>query len=305
MKHPILPPATGLGRRLRRGFLSFWILAVLGVGIVWALPDPRVMRFSDTPYLQSPLSSRPFELNLSGAANEANEPVAPANGWLDRNGWEQLWPLKLFGKGKKLFFAGPPALRYLQLLADKTFFIWGRRLEVDPQQYPVLLLTWGVDRFPRGAALDLYGRNDRSIVVTVSFGPKVKTPGFLPDVPRGLAFFWGETETVGTSYTCIVPREGPRELRLQCKYPHIKYIALRRGGAGSVHTDRVNLVEMFQQQFPDYWNMHRRVPPIVGVAFEARSDKTQSVSRARLYAISFMPAVELDGQISGSTPERK
>ena len=111
-----------------------------------------------------------------------------------------------------------------------------------------------------------------------------------PDVPRGLAFFWGETETVGTTYTCIPPRQGLTGDRLQCVYPHIKYIALRRGAAGTVQTDHVNLLEVFQQQFPDYWQEHHQVPPVVGVSFEARSDRTASLTIARLYSVTFQAA---------------
>lgn len=121
----------------------------------------------------------------------------------------------------------------------------------------------------------------------VSFGPEVRSGGLQPNVPRGLAFFWGETETVGATYTCITPRQGLADERLQCVYPHVKYIALRRGGAGVVQTDSVNLLELFQQQFPDYWQAHQQVPPVVRVSFEARSDRTQSLAVARLYALVF------------------
>jgi hypothetical protein len=121
----------------------------------------------------------------------------------------------------------------------------------------------------------------------VAFGPKVHSPGLLPDVPRALAFFWGETETVGASYTCVTPRNGHADARLQCNYPHVKYIALRRGDAGTVHTDRVNLLDAFRQHFPEYWQEHQRVPPVVGVSFEAGSGKTDSTSSARLYALVF------------------
>jgi hypothetical protein len=150
-----------------------------------------------------------------------------------------------------------------------------------------LELTWGVERFPQGAALDVYDRTDRPLVVLVSFGPKVPSPGLTPSVPRGLAFFWGETETVGALYTCITPKNGPADVRMQCRYPHVKYIAVRRGEAGSVHTDQVNLLEHFQQQFPEYWQQYQRVPSVVAVSFEVRSDRTHTVSSARLYSISF------------------
>jgi hypothetical protein len=58
-------------------------------------------------------------------------------------------------------------------------------------------------------------------------------------------------------------------------------------GAGAVHTDRVNLLELFRQQFPDYWRAHQQAPPIVRVSVEARSDRTQSLAVARLYALVF------------------
>jgi hypothetical protein len=135
--------------------------------------------------------------------------------------------------------------------------------------------------------LDINDRTDRPLVIVVSFGPKVPSPGLTPSVPRGLAFFWGETETVGALYTCIMPKNGPADARLQCRYPHVKYLALRRGEAGSVHTDQVNLLEQFREQFPDYWQQHQRVPAVVAVSFEVRSDRTHTLSSARLYRISF------------------
>lgn len=73
-------------------------------------------------------------------------------------------------------------------------------------------------------------------------------------------------------------------------YPHVKYIALRSGDVGTVHTDRMNLVELFRQQFPEYWQEHQQVSPVVGVSFEARSDRTASHSIARLYALAFRGA---------------
>lgn len=216
--------------------------------------------------------------------------MSPAHAWLKQNGWKRVWPKWPFASTQKLAFAGTTAQRYLRLEADQTYYIWSRPINLDPQQQPFLSITWGVDRFPHQAALDMKGRNDRPIVVMVSFGPKVPSPGFRPDVPRALAFFWGETATVGNDYTCIPPRRGPEDARMQCTYPHVKYIALRRAGTGSVHTDQVNLVDAFRQHFPDYQKRHQRVPPIVAVSFEARSDRTESRSLARLYSLAFTAA---------------
>jgi hypothetical protein len=102
-----------------------------------------------------------------------------------------------------------------------------------------------------------------------------------------LAFFWDETATVDANYTCVPARNGPADKKLQCIYPHIKYIALRSGGAGTRHTDKVNLVEHFKKNFPSYWRKHQRVPPIVAISVEARSNDTDSMSNARLYALTF------------------
>jgi hypothetical protein len=248
------------------------------------LPTVLALHFTDmSPQL--PLPAQPLS-----SAPEAVAPEVPASTWLWQHGWERVWPLLVEGRTLQLAFAGPPAQRYLRLAADKAFTVWAHRLTVDPQQQPILAITWAVERFPVDAALDLPGRNDRAIAVIVSLGPKVPSGGLRPDVPRGLAFFWGETETVGTTYTCIPPRQGLTGDRLQCVYPHIKYIALRRGGAGTVQTDHVNLLEVFQQQFPDYWQEHHQVPPVVGVSFEARSDRTASLAIARLYSVTFQAA---------------
>ncbi|MGQ4810108.1 hypothetical protein NKDENANG_03554 [Candidatus Entotheonellaceae bacterium PAL068K] len=236
------------------------------------------------------------------AAPSPNDHEAPANDWLQRTGWKQVWPYWPFGKRQRLLFAGPPIRRYLRLQADRIYY-WSRRVDIDRHQFPSFSITWGVEQFPHDAALDVYGRTDHSIAILVSFGSKVSSPGLLPDVPRTLAFFWGATETVGALYTCITPRHGPADRPLQCKYPHIKYIALRRGGTGSVHTDRVNLVESFQQYFPTYWQQNRRVPPVGGVSFEARTNKTRSRSSARLYTITFTADASRNGELIGVAPE--
>ena len=182
-------------------------LVLLSMQLARGLPDAVVLRLTDmTPPPQSQLRPAP-------AAGDTSETSASA--WLWQRGWEQVWPLLGGGKTITLAFAGPPAQRYLKLSADKAYTIWSHRLTVDPQQLPILEITWAVERFPEGAALDLQGRNDRAIVAIVSLGPKVPSSGLLPDVPRGLAFFWGETETVGATYTCIPPRQGPPGERLQ------------------------------------------------------------------------------------------
>lgn len=280
---------------VRQGGIGLALMVVLGVGVAWAMPKSHVLRFSDTPVLKTPASNGYFTL-VTPLPTDADSPMQKAGDWLKRNGWKRIWPFFASGNGQRLTFAGPPTQRYLRLNADKSFYIWGLQTEIDPHQLPNLEISWGVERFPKDAALDIYDRNDRPISVMIAFGPKVTSPGLMPNIPRALAFFWGATETVGASYTCITPRQGPRDVRMQCKYPHVKYIALRSGGAGGVHTDRVNLIEYFQRYFPEYWRQHQRVPPVVAVSFEARSDQTDSLSIARLYAVAFTSATSVNGQ---------
>jgi hypothetical protein len=272
---------------MMRQRLILWGSAGVLVGLVATLglatgqPAAVVLRFTDMASLPSPPPP---------TSPDGNVPEVPASPWLRQQGWERVWPLFVEDHSLQVTFAGPPAQRYLHLTADKVFTIWAHRLTVDPQQYPILAITWAVERFPSGAALDLPGRNDRALAVVVSLGPTVPSGGLRPDVPRGLAFFWGETETIGQTYTCISPRAGFVGDPLQCVYPHIKYIALRQGGAGTVQTDHVNLLEVFPQQFPDYWQAHHEVPPVVGVSFEARADRTASLALARLYRVAFQAA---------------
>jgi hypothetical protein len=263
------------------------LLVVFSSGAAQDMPPASILRFTDIPEATQETTQLPTHQRLYARSSEQERPMSPADAWLKRNGWKRVWPRWPFGSAQKLSFAGAAEQRYLRLEADQTYYIWSRPFDLDPHQLPYLSITWGVDRFPDNAALDIKGRNDRPIVVMVSFGPRVPSPGLRPDVPRALAFFWGENATVGDNYTCIPPRHGPKDVRMQCTYPHVKYIALRRANTGSVHTDQVNLVDAFRQHFPDYQKQHQRVPPIVAVSFEARSDRTGSRSLARLYSLAF------------------
>jgi hypothetical protein len=247
------------------------------------------LRFSDVAPTQ-PLTPNHLNAVRSNAAPHIAE--APAHEWLKQQGWKKVWPRFGMGKNQPLVFAGPKEARYLRLDADDAHYIWTKPLEINPQQWPILEIMWGMERFAERAALDVHGRSDRPVAIIVSFGEKLaSTTPLFPGVPRGLAFFWGETETVDQSYTCIQPRIGPEDVRMQCRYPHVHYIALRRNHAGSVHTEYVNLVESFQRYFPEYWKTHRRMPPVVGISFEAGTNKTHTFSQSRLYALTFMKTI--------------
>ncbi len=247
-----------------------------------------MFRFSDIDSAQ-PLTSTHLNTLHSNSAPPSQVTESSALSWLERHGWQKVWPRFGMGKDQPLVFAGPKEARYLRLDADDAYYIWTKPFEIGAHQWPILEITWGMERFAEGAALDVYGRSDRPIVVLVSFGPRLTGNNpLLPKVPRGLAFFWGETETVGQSYTCIRPRIGPADIRMLCRYPHIHYIALRQNDAGSVHTEHINLSDHFQRHFPEYWKEHRRMPPVVGISFEAGTTKTRTLSQSRLYTLAFM-----------------
>ena len=258
--------------------LSLVIFSLISFS-VWASPESYTVRFSDMP-------------DRDGGPNDGEEALTVrANNWLHENGWEQAYPFVIIGKGKPLYFAGPPQNRFLRISADNKLLIWGREFNLDPQEFPVLELFWGIEVFPEDAAMDLNNRNDRAIVIQVLFGDKLPTRG-LPDLPRILSFFWGETETVGDTYTCVTPRDGPDDVQLTCNYPHVKYIALHSGEEGKVFIDQVNLLDHFREQFPSYWSEYQSAPPIVGLSFEVQSKKTKSYSSARLYSIRLLPDVD-------------
>ena len=108
-----------------------------------------------------------------------------------------------------------------RVLDGSSLALYRRPYWADPgdvqtgrKHLPILDITWAIERFPHKAALDRSGRNDRAIAVVVSFRSEVRSGGLRPNVPRGLTFFWGETETVGATYTCIPPRQGPADERL-------------------------------------------------------------------------------------------
>ncbi len=273
---------------------KFWpdialLILILGLCTSASLAHAQayVLRFSDAPSLQMHPQPNHQPFRLKSPAPTPDLPTQPAIDWLKRNEWKLVWPRLGLGKHQELLFGGPAEQRYLRLDAEGTFYIWTRAIQVDPKKRPVLEITWGMDQFPQKASLERYQHNDQPMALIISFGPKIPDDRFFPDVPRGLAYFWDETSTVGKNYTCIPAIDGPKDKKLQCIYPHIQYIALRNGEAGTRHTETVNLVDHFKKYFPDYWAQHQTVPPIVGVSIEVRSNETDTTSHARLYALSF------------------
>jgi hypothetical protein len=237
------------------------------------------IRFSDEP--NAPLIL-PQQIFNSGSGNEINPQKVKK--WFKQHGWKGAYP-PFAGTNERFWFAGPPGQRYLRIHAQNDYFIFVHQLDppVNLQAHPIFEIVWAVDTFPQNASMGVYNRHDRAVVVVLSFGDKVS--GNLKNVPRGLALYWGETDEVGRSYTCMTPEGAPSDHQQACTYPHVKYIPLQRGAGGKVQLNRVNLVEMFAAHFPDYVQQHG-MPPMTAISIESRSDLTQSTAAARLYSIA-------------------
>jgi hypothetical protein len=238
------------------------------------------IRFSDEP--NAPLIL-PQQMHNTASDKEIN-PQKEVKKWFKRQGLKGAYPPFASLNGR-FWFAGSPGQRYLRIHAQDDYFIFAHQLDpqVNTQTHPIFEIVWAVDTFPHNASMGVYNRHDRALVVVVSFGDKVS--GNLKNVPRGLAFYWGENDEVGRSYTCITPAGAPSGHQQACTYPHVKYIPLQRGDRGKVKHDRVNLVETFTTHFPDYVQQHG-VPPVTAISIEARSDLTQSTAAAKLYSIA-------------------
>jgi Protein of unknown function (DUF3047) len=238
------------------------------------------IRFSDEP--NAPLIL-PQQLSKAESGNEIN-PQKKVKNWFKQHGWKGAYP-PFAGTNERFWFAGPPGQRYLRIHAQNDFFIFVHQLDhpVNLQTHPIFEIVWAVDTFPQNASMGVYNRHDRAVVVVISFGDKVS--GNLKNVPRGLAFYWGENDEVGRSYTCIAPAGAPSGHQQACTYPHVKYIPLQQGDGGKVKYNRINLVETFTTHFFDYVQQHG-MPPMTAISIESRSDLTHSTASARLYSIT-------------------
>jgi hypothetical protein len=238
------------------------------------------IRFSDEP--GAPLLL-PQQIHNAESGNESN-PQKNVKKWFKQHSFKGAYP-PFAGTNGRFWFAGPSSQRYLRVQAQDDYFVFAHQLDppVNPQDHPIFEIVWAVDTFPQKASMGVYKRQDRAIVVVISFGDKVS--GNLKNVPRGLAYYWGENDEVGRSYTCIVPAGAPAGHQQACTYPHVKYIPLQRGDSGRVKRSRVNLVEAFTAHFPDYVPQHG-MPPITALSIESRSDLTQSTAAARLYSVA-------------------
>src|SRR5262245_62000657 len=87
---------------------SYWLCAVaclcvvlLGLGTGQADPPAYILRFSDTLPTPTATVIQPAPPAVL-PGSEPEVPAVPANDWLTRQGWKQVWPLRLLGAGKSL-----------------------------------------------------------------------------------------------------------------------------------------------------------------------------------------------------------
>ena len=83
------------------------------------------------------------------ASAEDHAPEAPASPWLRQRGWERVWPLFVEGRSLQVTFAGPHRSAFCRWSPTRPIRS-GHAVCVDPQHYPLLAITWAVERFPSG-----------------------------------------------------------------------------------------------------------------------------------------------------------
>lgn len=145
-----------------------------------------------------------------------------------------------------------------------------RELELDEVER--IRLTWGVDRYPRGADWS-EGVYRVPIAAMTFFGDREIDSGslFVPDAPYFITLFLGRNEQEGRAYTARYYNKGGRYFCTPCSPP-----------AGATVTTEFNLDEAFQEQFDV-----SPTPPVTGFGIQMNTRDTGGGARAFLETIEF------------------
>jgi hypothetical protein len=259
-----------------------------------------VFRFAPGTEIDRPVNLEKVH-SLGRELPSTRRPSPALRGWTDL----QVDPTALFSH--TFHWGGPidqPELQYLEVFADNEYYAFTMPLyvdgkndgqtRIDPNQFPILQITWMVDQFAEGADLYHYYKVDRAIGIIVTFGPPI--PSNIPGhrVPRGFSFVWAGpegNEEPGDVLSCQPSLEIPHK-KLFCHVPQVKYVVMRKGGAGVIRRDHINLVTLFAHYFPEHYRQTGRIPPVAAITIEAKTTEPMArgtQSRARLYDISFLP----------------
>ena len=181
-------------------------------------------------------------------------------------------------------FAGPETQRFLRIHPEHHIHLLGRRqgVDIDPQQYRWLAITWAVEQSPHGASMRRHRKTDRALVVHLALDSNTSPQG----VPRTLAFFWGIDETIGHDYTGFYDAHSRRTI-LDDR-PQVRFICLRnqRDGYG-LFTDFVDLLAVYNS-LAARLSWPNQMPFIRALGIESSNKHTQYPVVAQLHQLRFL-----------------
>ena len=139
-----------------------------------------------------------------------------------------------------------------------------------------IVITWGVDKFPRGASYAKGNRNE-AIMIQAYFGTEKIDSGFfaVPDAPYFIALHLCENDEIGKPEKGGYYHEGGR------------FVCVAQPEPGETVTTRFDL----KQAFRDYFG--REAPPLHGIAVEFDTNGAPDGGRAS----GFVQKIELPGAV--------
>ena len=145
--------------------------------------------------------------------------------------------------------------------------------EFDLADVERIRLTWGVDRYPRGADWS-QGVYRVPVAAMLSFGTEKIDSGSMvtPNAPYFISLFLGEREREGNAYTAQYFKKGGRYFCAPCSPP-----------SGETVTTEFNLDKAFQEQFD-----LSPTPRITSIGFQMNTNDTDGGARAFLKSVEFL-----------------
>ncbi len=212
--------------------------------------------------------AQPWAQTNSGEVVYAMDFASPAPGkatsWLEKKGFEFLMDAEALNphfNGQSLVLETP----------GQTAGLFSKELRLSHARR--IRISWGVDRYPRGADWD-QGIYRVPIAVMISFGDREITSGswFVPAAPYFIGLFLSQNAREGHAYTANYYQKGGRYFCQPCDAP-----------AGETVTTEFDLAHAFKSQFDK-----AQVPPITGFGFQMNTEDTQGGARAFLKKVEFL-----------------
>jgi len=145
--------------------------------------------------------------------------------------------------------------------------------ELDLRDAGRIRVTWGVERYPKGANWEK-GVYRVPIAVMVSFGDKDVGSGSLlvPNAPYFISLFLSENARPGKAYTANYYKKGGRYFCQPCTPP-----------AGQTVTTEFDLHAGFRESFDS-----SEVPPITRFGFQMNTKDTKGGAEAHIQRVEFL-----------------